>query len=393
MGKKKTRAEPKEKRTSWLCSPAAYDVLTCCGYTSLARCPEIVAAVDTIAKLIGSMTIQLMQNTENGDIRLRDELSRKVDIYPCKTMIRATFMQWIVKTLYLDGNGNAIVYPKFRRGYLDDLRPVPPSFVSLNPVDLWNYSVYINGAEYKPDQVLHFVLNPDETYMWKGAGYKAVLKDVANNLKQAAETEKGFMQSKWKPSVIVKVDALSDAFASMEGRRRLLSEYLDTSEAGEPWIIPAEQFEIEQIKPLSLTDLAINDMVELDKRTVASILGVPPFVLGVGDFDREAWNNFISAKIMPLAQMIEQELTKKLLYAPDRFFRFNVRSLYNYSLDETINAGSAMVDRMAMTRNEWRDWIGLPPREGMDDLLALENYLPVDRLGDQKKLINEGGDE
>ena len=134
-------------------------------------------------------------------------------------------------------------------------------------------------------------------------------------------------------------------------------------------------------------------MVELDKRTVASILGVPPFVLGVGDFNREAWNNFISAKIMPLAQMIEQELTKKLLYAPDRFFRFNVRSLYNYSLDETINAGSAMVDRMAMTRNEWRDWIGLPPREGMDDLLALENYLPVDRLGDQKKLINEGGEE
>ena len=63
-----------------------------------------------------------------------------------------------------------------------------------------------------------------------------------------------------------------------------------------------------------------------------------------------------------------------------------MRSLYNYSLDETINAGSAMVDRMAMTRNEWRDWIGLSPREEMSELLALENYIPVDRLGDQKKL-------
>ena len=49
-----------------------------------------------------------------------------------------------------------------------------------------------------------------------------------------------------------------------------------------------------------------------------------------------------------------------------------------------------MVDRMALRRNEWRDWAGLPPDEEMDELLALENYIPVARLGDQKKL-NEGG--
>ena len=37
---------------------------------------------------------------------------------------------------------------------------------------------------------------------------------------------------------------------------------------------------------------------------------------------------------------------------------------------------------------EWptRDIIGLPPDAEMDELLVLENYLPQDRLGDQKKL-------
>lgn len=390
--KKKTRAEPKKMKkrerdvVSWLCSPEAYDTLTCEGYTSLAQNPEIISAVDRIAKLIGSMTLYLMENQEDGDVRVRNELSRKIDIEPCKNMTRSTFIQWIVRTMYLEGEGNAIVLPIFRRGYLEDLRPEPAGIVSFVYTSYWDYQVMIGGAPYAPDEVLHFVLNPDSTYPWKGTGYKVALSDVAGNLKQAAATEKGFMESKWKPSIIVKVDSLTDEYSSPEGRRRLLEEYIETGRAGEPWMIPSEQFEVETVKPLSLSDLALSDMVQLDKRTVAAILGVPPFVLGVGDFNREAWNNFISSTIMPIAQLIQQELTKKLLYAPGWYFRFNVRSLYNYSLDETINAGSAMVDRMAMTRNEWRDWIGLSPREGMSELLALENYIPVDRLGDQKKL-------
>ena len=390
--KKKTRAEPKKMKkrerdvVSWLCSPEAYDTLTCEGYTSLAQNPEIISAVDRIAKLIGSMTLYLMENQEDGDVRVRNELSRKIDIEPCKNMTRSTFIQWIVRTMYLEGEGNAIVLPIFRRGYLEDLRPEPAGIVSFVYTSYWDYQVMIGGATYAPDEVLHFVLNPDSTYPWKGTGYKVALSVVAGNLKQAAATEKGFMESKWKPSIIVKVDSLTDEYSSPEGRRRLLEEYIETGRAGEPWMIPSEQFEVETVKPLSLSDLALSDMVQLDKRTVAAILGVPPFVLGVGDFNRVTWNNFISSTIMPITQLIQQELTKKLLYAPGWYFRFNVRSLYNYSLDETINAGSAMVDRMAMTRNEWRDWIGLSPREGMSELLALENYIPVDRLGDQKKL-------
>lgn len=385
--KQETRASP---LSAWLCDPGTYEALTCTGYTSLSHCPEIVAAVGTIAQLVGSMTIYLMQNTDAGDVRVKNELSRKMDIEPAKNMTRSTFVQWIVRTLYLDGNGNAVVWPRTWRGYLEDLRPVPPGWVSFTTNSPWEYTINFGGTAHNPESVLHFILNPNANYPYMGDGYRVVLKDIANNLKQAAATEKGFMESKWKPSLIVKVDALTEEFASPEGRKKLLDSYINTAQAGEPWMIPAEQFSVEQVKPLSLTDLAISDMVTLDKRTVAAILGVPAFVLGVGDFQRDAWNNFISTTIMPLAQVIEQELTKKLLLSPELYFKFNSRSLYSYDISTLSAVADDQYIRGIMTGNEVRDWLGLSPRENLDDLVILENYIPRGMIANQSKL--QGGD-
>ena len=387
---KQARDEPKNRRSSAVfCTAGNFEKIACLGYTTLSQNPEICAAVDTMARLIGSMTIHLMESTDQGDVRIKNELARKVDINPNDYMTRSALIHWIVKNLYLDGNGNVVVYPTTRRGMLVNLQPIPPALCAYVPDGMWSYKIMIDGKEYNPEDVLHFVLNPDTYYPWLGTGYKISLVDVANNLKQATKTQKGFMESKWKPSLIIKVDALTDEFASPEGRKKLLDNYIDTTGAGEPWMIPAEQFSVEQVKPLTLSDLALSDMVTLDKRTVASILGVPPFVLGVGEFNRDAWNNFVNATIMPLARNIEQELTKKLLYSPNLFFRFNSWSLYSYSIPELVSAGAEMVDRMALRRNEWRAWVNMPPDPEMDDLLALENYIPADRLGDQSKLNKE----
>ena len=382
----KPKAAEQRRSSIWLTDSAHFDTLECQGYTTLAHSPEVSTAVNTISRLIGAMTVQLLRNTERGDVRVKDAISRVVDIEPNRFMTRSNLMQWIVRTLYLEGRGNAVVLPRTERGQLRELRPIPAAYAAFVEDGFFGYRVEIAGRAYDPDSVLHFALNPGSFFPWRGEGYTITLADVANNLKQAAATEKGFMSSKWKPSVIIRVDGFFDELATEEGRDALLDKYILSGDAGKPWMIPAGQMDVQQVKPLTLSDLALADFVKLDKRTVAAILGVPAFVLGVGEFDREEWNNFISTTIMPLAHLIEQEMTRKLLLQPDEFFRFNPRSLLNYSMDELVKAGAEMVDRMAMRRNEWRDWMGLPPDPDMDELLALENYIPADRLGDQNKL-------
>ena len=391
--KKKARAEP-QKTTAWLLSEDAYSTLCCGDYTRLSDNPEINAAINKICDLVSTMTIHQMENTEKGDVRVKDGISRMIDIAPNPYMTRKTFISALVRTMLLEGDGNCVVEPETREGRLYSLNPIQPGRVSfLQKESGFGYKILIDGEMHEPDEMLHFVINPSPDYPWKGTGYRAALKDVAKNLKQAAETKKGFMESKWKPPVIVKVDSTSGELADEEGRKEILKQYIETTDAGEPWVIPADTIEVTSVKPLSLNDLALADGVALDKKTVAAILDVPPFLVGAGEYKEGEWNNFINTKIRSVCNVIEQEMTKKLLVSPSRYFKFNARSLYNYDIEKLANVGANLYTRGIMTGNEVRDWTGQSPKEGLDELVILENYIPQGMIGDQKKLEQKGGGE
>lgn len=363
------------------------------GYTRLSDNPEVVTACRRIAELVGMLTIHIMENTESGDKRIVNELSAKLDINPNPAMTRKTFIEACVMNLLLYGDGNSIVKVNTSNGYLGSLVPVAASRVALNPIGYDDYSVTIDGRNYNKDDVLHFRINADPSYLWKGRGFRILMTDIVKNLKQAQKTEQAFFRSEYKPNLIVKVDAMTDEFSSMEGREKLRQDYLKTAQAGEPWIIPAELFQVEQIKPLSLADLAMKDTVVLDKQTVAAILGIPAFVLGVGAYSQKEWNNFVNTQLKSIVMGMQQEMTRKLIISPKWYVRFNIMSLLDWDLQTISSVFCALGDRGYVSGNEVRDKLGMSPREGLDELKILENYLPWDMSGKQKKLIQEDSNE
>lgn len=359
------------------------------GYVNLENSPEITAGVLKMALLIGSLTIHLMNNTERGDERIVNELSRMIDITPAPGMTRQKFIMFVVKTMLLGGQGNAVVLPHTRAGYLKRLEAIAADRVSFLPVGYSDYRVMIDAREFRPDDVLHFTYNPDRHYPWMGKGITTTIRDVANGLKQAQATKTGFLSTEYKPSMIVKVDAMDEKFADPAQRNRILEDYVETAGAGKPWVIPAEQFDIQTVRPLTLKDLAIAEDMELDKKTVASILGVPSFVLGVGDYHQSEWNNFVQNTIGPICVGIQQEMTNKLILSPNWFLKFNTLSLMDWDIKTITEVFTALNDRGIVDGNEVRDRIGMSPREGLDELVRLENYIPADMAGNQKKLTNQ----
>ena len=465
------------------------------GYIPLARNPDVIIAVNKIADMVSNMTIQLMENTESGDVRIKDGLARKIDINPCDHMTRKSWIFKIVRDLLLFGDGNSVLHVEYdpMTDYISNLRPFPMSEVSFKSNDL-TYMIHFRDTDFNPDEVVHFAINPDPDRPYIGTGFRLALKDIVRNLNMATQTKKGFMNGKNVPSLIVKVDSSSEELGTVEGREKIAKKYLTTSQSGEPWIVPdalmeVEQvkplslndialnesveidkktvagmlgvpafvlgvgdfnkeeynnfvgfmngknvpslivkvdssseelgtvegrekiakkylttsqsgepwivpdalMEVEQVKPLSLNDIALNESVEIDKKTVAGMLGVPAFVLGVGDFNKEEYNNFVNTTIMSIATTITQTLTRDLLTSSTRYFKFNPRSLYSYDITELSTVAQQMTNSAAMRRNEWRDWVGMTPDPEMDEIIVLENYLPQGELGNQSKLNKEGG--
>lgn len=359
------------------------------GYHRLLDSPEIGSCINRMAEIISCCTIYLMQNTEKGDKRIKGGLSRLVDIEPWPGMMDGhTWKAWIVEELLGGGDGNAFILPRFQDGQVAALEPMPDAVI-VPGADRRSYSVMWRGERYAPDELIHFKLFPDPDYPWRGRGYSVQAGRLAASLENTAEMKDNLNSPDYKPPIVAYLDSDAD-FTDDEKRENLRKRYLENNEKGKPWILPEGLVKLEQFRPLSLNDLAIKDTVELDKRTAAAIFGMPPFLLGVGEFNAASYNNFIHGPVLNVCKAIESPLTLGILESPKLYYQFNRRGLYSHDLKSLIDIDLAMSDRGFVNGDEVREDAMRDPA-GLTEFKVLENYIPWDLSGSQAKLKNVPG--
>lgn len=364
------------------------------GYTRLVDAPEIAACINRIAGIISSTPIYLMQNTNQGDRRVHDPLSRRVDINPCPGLgTRSLWMDWIITTMLSRGDGNAYVLPKFYAGEISSLLPMPGAAARpVEPLRRHGYMVDWQSASFDPTEVLHFRLHADPDFPFKGRGIRVQADRIAKSLQTTAALKENLSNPSYKPPLAVFVKSGED-LTDPATREMYRKNFLEDAADGKPWLLPADLMQLEQIRPLSLNDLAVKDTVEMDKRSACAIFGMPAFMLGLGSFNRDAYNNFVNTVIIPLVTGIEQELTLKLLAdRPDCYFKFSRRRLYDYDVATLIDIDCRMADRGYLNGDEVREDADRDPA-GLTEYKVLENYIPYEDSGNQKKLTGTEPDK
>ena len=109
----------------WLIGAVDQETLAVPGYRRLVDSPDVLAAVGGLADIVSNATIQLMQNTPDGDVRVRNALSRFMDISPWSLGTRKDLISAIVWTMMTSADGTAFFLPVTQDGLLRDLVPMP----------------------------------------------------------------------------------------------------------------------------------------------------------------------------------------------------------------------------------------------------------------------------
>ena len=82
---------------------------------------------------------------------------------------------------------------KIKDGFIDDLQIADNTRVLFKENNDSYYIEYLS-KKFQPDEVLHFVLNPDDEYRFKGQGYTMLIKDSIENLHK--RNKDGFLKIK-----------------------------------------------------------------------------------------------------------------------------------------------------------------------------------------------------
>jgi HK97 family phage portal protein len=148
--------------------------------------------------------------------------------------------------------------------------------------------------------------------------------------------------------------------------------------------------DVEQVKP---TDYVPNAS-QMDKtvQRIYNYFGTNEQIIQ-SKYTEDEWNAYFEAEIEPFSKQISNEFTRKIFSRRERGFGnsiiFEANSLQYASMATKLNL-LQMVDRGAMTPNEWRLVLNMGPIEGGDKPIRRLDTAVVDQV---KNLINLlGGD-
>jgi len=179
--------------------------------------------------------------------------------------------------------------------------------------------------------------------------------------------------------------------------KNFVKNYLSSTGEGAGAAASDPRYDLEQVKQESFVPQA--EQMKGTIQRIYSFFNTNEKIVQ-SKYNENEWNSYYESEIEPVAMQLSGEFTRKLFTRKERGFGnrigFEASNLQYASMSTKLNL-LQMVDRGAMTPNEWRQVLNMGPLEGGDKPIRRLDTAVVDQKSTKamlKDLLNklEGGD-
>ncbi|MGG4462615.1 phage portal protein [Micromonospora provocatoris] len=351
------------------------------------------ACIRPKAKAIGKLNAKHIRDSTD-DFKINpDPWIRIILEEPNPLMTGQMFQEKMAVQLEL--NNNAFAYIKRdEAGYPLEVYPIPASLVEViegTIGDIFLKFFFNNGSQMTVPYVdiihLRQDFNENDFFGESPAVSLTPLMEIVNT------TDQGIVKAIKNSNVIRWLLKFMTALKPTDVKKQaeqFVETFLSTESKSIGVAATDTKMDVQQIKP--------NDYVPNEKQMENTIKRIYSFFntnekIVMSTFNEDEWTAYYESVIEPIAMQLSGEFTRKFFTRRERGFGnkilFESSSLQYASMKTKMNLVQ-MVDRGALTPNEWRSILSLAPIEGGNKPVR---RLDTAQVEDGNVIKNEGGDE
>lgn len=389
----------------------------------LTRNSTIMACVAAKARALSQLPIRVVSQTDDGayvdaiksdTVGPRDKAKAKqvANLLAQPNNFQSTYEFWYQWLMWYELSGEAFTlwWRKDQKSsietplemYILDSTLIA---VTITPTRYPSYRLSTPAYGFNRDEPLaaHQIMHIKEM-AWQGsAGFnKGILAAELVSLDQDIDLYANYiMQNGAKPSGMFTTEnvipdakykeiaaRLKEAWSAMVG-----SKQSDPSKAGQGMLLDQGM----KYTPLDMLTLQDTDAAKLKEQTmkrICGLFGVPPAMIGIAD---QKYNNtqtmmdeFYKSSMYPMTVAIGQKIKQHLFVGyPNLSIEFDTRNFLKGDPLSQMNFAVAGVGAGIMTPNEAREYLGMPNKEGADELT--DNSKPEPIPGSSPQSTGGGG--
>jgi len=351
-----------------------------------------------LSESLGKLPLKMYQDTEKGTVEVHgNELYRLLRVRPNPYMTASTFWQCV--EMNRNHYGNSYVYIAYNRLGIKDLWILPSNRVEIwiDNAGIFNkqnaiwyiYSDAKTGKRYKfrHDEILHF-----KTSMSLDGISGLAIKDILRINIENAQRNASYLNNFYKNGLMGK--AVVYYTGEIKNANKIASKIEDfasgTDNAGKVVPLPAG-FQLQPLN-ISMTDAQFLPISKYTALQIAGAFGIKPAM--INDYDKGNYANvetqqrdFYINTLLAILKDYEEEITFKLLTTDELNggyrFKWNAHAILRADFEKQMEGLSKAVTNGIYTRNEARQMLDLPSKEGADQLLVNGTFISLEDVGKQ----------